>query len=334
MSYSLRGERVLVTGGAGTIGSHIVDLLVEAGAEEIIVLDNFVRGRRDNLARRARRPVPVRRRRRRHPRPRARRRADARDRRRLPPGGDPHHAVRRGAAAGPRGARRRHLQRRRGGGPRGRPQGRGRLVGVGLRAGRGVPDRRSATTRTPTTRSTAPPRRFNEGLLRSFHAMHGLDYVALRYFNVYGAAHGHPRRSTPRCWSAGWSGSPGGQPPLIFGDGSQTMDFVYVEDIARANILAAEADVTDEVFNVASGVETSLLELAQLLIEVMGADLEVEFGPERAAAKVSPAAGRHPQRPRAARLRGRDRPRGGAAPPGRVVAGRARAARPTAAGRR
>ena len=53
-----------------------------------------------------------------------------------------------------------------------------------------------------------------------------------------------------------------GQPPVIFGDGKQTMDFVYVEDIARANILAAQADVTDEVFNIASGTETSLNELA------------------------------------------------------------------------
>jgi UDP-glucose 4-epimerase len=77
-----------------------------------------------------------------------------------------------------------------------------------------------------------------------------------------------------------------GQPPLIMGDGRQTMDFVHVEDIARANLLAAEADVTDEVFNVAIGAETSLLELAQLLIKVMGADLAVEFGPERAAIKV------------------------------------------------
>jgi nucleoside-diphosphate-sugar epimerase len=72
-----------------------------------------------------------------------------------------------------------------------------------------------------------------------------------------------------------------GEPPLIFGDGSQTMDFVCVPDIARANVLAAEADVTDAAFNVASGVETSLDELAQTLLRVMGSDLSVEYGPER-----------------------------------------------------
>ena len=60
------------------------------------------------------------------------------------------------------------------------------------------------------------------------------------------------------------------------------MDFVHVRDIARANVLAAQADVTDGVFNVATGVETSLLELAETLLRVMGSDLSVEHGPERA----------------------------------------------------
>jgi UDP-glucose 4-epimerase len=60
------------------------------------------------------------------------------------------------------------------------------------------------------------------------------------------------------------------------------MDFVYIGDIARANLAAAESDVTDAVFNVASGTETSLLELAEMLLRVMGSDLSVEHGPERA----------------------------------------------------
>jgi UDP-glucose 4-epimerase len=64
------------------------------------------------------------------------------------------------------------------------------------------------------------------------------------------------------------------------------MDFVYVGDIARANMLAAASDVTDDVFNVASGVETSLLELAHALLHVMDSDLPVEHGPERSVNKV------------------------------------------------
>jgi UDP-glucose 4-epimerase len=127
---------------------------------------------------------------------------------------------------------------------------------------------------------------FNEGLLRSFHTMTGLDYVALRYFNVYGPRmdiHGLYTEVLIR-WMERIAA---GQPPIIHGDGSQTMDFVYTEDIARANVLAAKSDATDAAFNVASGVETSLLELAQALLAAMGSELPIEFGPERAAVKVS-----------------------------------------------
>jgi UDP-glucose 4-epimerase len=72
-------------------------------------------------------------------------------------------------------------------------------------------------------------------------------------------------------------------PPVIFGDGLQTMDFVHVDDIARANILAAESDATDTVLNVATGTETSLVQLAELLAAAMGRpDLRPEHAAERA----------------------------------------------------
>jgi UDP-glucose 4-epimerase len=121
---------------------------------------------------------------------------------------------------------------------------------------------------------------FNEGLLRSFYDMYGLPYIALRYFNVYGPKmdiHGVYTEVLIRWMERIASG----QPPLILGDGRQTMDFVYVGDVARANILAAQSDVSDEVFNVASGEETSLLDLAAALTKVMDTDLLPEFGPER-----------------------------------------------------
>jgi UDP-glucose 4-epimerase len=125
---------------------------------------------------------------------------------------------------------------------------------------------------------------FNEGLLRSFNEMYGLDYVALRYFNVYG-----PRMDIYGVYTEvliRWMERiAAGQSPLILGDGTQTMDFIYVEDIARANVLAAMSDVTDEVFNVASGIETSLNDLANSLLKVMGSDLKPEYGPAR---KVNP----------------------------------------------
>jgi UDP-glucose 4-epimerase len=125
---------------------------------------------------------------------------------------------------------------------------------------------------------------FDEGLLRSFNDMYGLNYVALRYFNVYG-----PRMDIYGAYTEvliRWMERiAAGQPPIIFGDGTQTMDFVFVEDIARANILAATNDASDDVFNVASGTETSLNDLAKALMQVMGVNLEIEYGPER---KVNP----------------------------------------------
>jgi UDP-glucose 4-epimerase len=72
-----------------------------------------------------------------------------------------------------------------------------------------------------------------------------------------------------------------GEPPLVLGDGAQTMDFVFTEDIARANLLAVSPDLTDEVFNIGSGTETSLVELADALRRAMGSDLPLEFGAPR-----------------------------------------------------
>ena len=141
---------------------------------------------------------------------------------------------------------------------------------------------------------------FNEGLLRSFNEMYGLDYVAMRYFNVYG-----PRMDLHGVYTEvliRWMELiENGQSPVIFGDGSQTMDFVYIDDVARATILAGEAPVTDTVLNVASGTETSLTELAQRLIETMGSTVEPTHRPQR---KVNPVPRRLADTGRAAALVG------------------------------
>lgn len=283
-SCSLRGSRVLVTGGAGTIGSHLVDQLVAAGAAEITVLDNFVRGRRANLAHALSsgsvRLVD----------------GDIRDRKLLSlltRGVDIvfHQAAIRitQCAEEPRLALEVLVDGTFNVVEAAAAQGVGKVIAASSASVYGLAE--SFPTREshhPYANDTlyGAAKTFNEGLLRSFHAMTDLDYVALRYFNVYGPRmdiHGLYTEVLVRwmeCISAG-------VPPVIYGNGSQTMDFVYVEDIARANILAAAADVTDEVFNVASGVETSLAELAHELLGVMGSDLSVEFGPERAINKVS-----------------------------------------------
>lgn len=124
---------------------------------------------------------------------------------------------------------------------------------------------------TPETHTTANNRTLygaakiaNEALYRAFYEMTGLPYVALRYFNVYGPrmdAHGLYTEVLVRWLDA----MAEGRPPELHGDGSQTMDFVYSTDVARANLLAARSNLCDEVFNVASGRETSLRELLELL---------------------------------------------------------------------
>jgi UDP-glucose 4-epimerase len=275
---TIEGSRVLVTGGAGTIGSTLVDQLVERGAAEIIVLDNFVRGRRSNLEwAEANGTLTV-------------VEGDICDRvlvTELTRGIDFvfHQAAIRitQCAEEPRLALEVLVD------------GTFNVIEAAAAAEvRKLVAASSASvyglaTTFPTDERHHPyandtiygaSKTFNEGLLRSYHSMTGLDYVALRYFNVYGPrmdVHGAYTEVLVR-WMERIAA---GEPPLIFGDGEQTMDFVSVPDIARANVLAAESDATDQVFNIASGVETSLNELAQTLLRVMGSDLSIEYGPER-----------------------------------------------------
>jgi UDP-glucose 4-epimerase len=141
-----------------------------------------------------------------------------------------------------------------------------------------------------------------EGLLRSFHDMYGLPYVALRYFNVYGPRmdiHGKYTEVLIR-WMERLDA---GEPPLILGDGLQTMDFVYVADVARANLLALTSDASDDVFNVGTGVETSLNQLADALSRVMGVTIAPQYGPER---KVNAVPRRLASTEKARRLLGYD----------------------------
>ncbi len=279
----MHGERVLITGGAGNVGSHIADLAVQAGAEEIVIIDNFVRGRRENLDwALANGPVRI-------------VNGDICDRElvdQLTAGIDVvfHQAALRitQCAAEPRRALDVMVE------------GTFNVVEAVLKHGvRKLVAASSASVYGaavdfPTDEDHHPygndtlygaAKAFNEGIMRSFTAMSGLNYVALRYFNVYG-----PRMDIHGVYTevlVRWMERiEAGLPPVIHGTGSHTMDFVYIADVARANLLAASSDATDEVFNVATGVETSLLGLATALIEVMGVEVPIEFGPERAVAKV------------------------------------------------
>lgn len=126
----------------------------------------------------------------------------------------------------------------------------------------------------------------NEQMLRAYYTGFGLPYVAFRYFNVYG-----PRMDLTGVYTEvliRWlEAIQSGKPPLIFGDGEQSMDFVYVGDVARANLLALQSDLTDEVFNVATGVQTSLNQLCATLLKLTSSPLEPEHRPARAVANVT-----------------------------------------------
>src|SRR3954451_25419962 len=266
-------KRALITGGAGLIGSHIADRLVVEGFEEIVVLDNLTRGRRQNLApaMASGRVTVV--------------EGDIRDADlvlQAMQGIDIlfHEAAIRitHCAEDPRLAHDVLATR---------------TFNV-LEAAVDAKVKRvvSASSASIYGQAELFPtdehhhgygnrtiygacKSYSEGLLRSFYEMYGLNYVALRYFNVYG-----PRMDAFGVYTEvmiRWMERLAkGQPCLLLGDGAQTMDFVIVTDIARANLRAATSSITDDVFNVVSGTETSLTELATTLGRVMGVDVPPE----------------------------------------------------------
>jgi UDP-glucose 4-epimerase len=276
---TLDGAEVLVTGGAGTIGSTLVDQLLDAGVAHVDVVDNLVRGRRANLddalATGRARLVE----------------GDIRDRdlvHDLTKGKDLvfHQAAIRitQCAEEPRLALEVMVDATFNVFEAAAEHKVGKLVTASSASVYGMAEQFPTTERHHHHNNDTfygAAKSFNEGMLRSFRAMYGLDYVALRYFNVYGPrmdVHGLYTEVLVR-WMERIAD---GRPPLIFGDGRQTMDFVCVPDIARANGLAAASDVVDGHYNIASGTETSLLELAEALLRAMDSDLGVEHGPERA----------------------------------------------------
>ena len=279
------GRRIVVTGGAGLIGSTTIDLLLREHAPgRVIVLDNLCRGALGNLAQALTDPRVqfV--------------RGDIRDRaavRAAIEGADAvlHFAALRitECAAEPR----RGFEVMCNGAfnvvEAARECGVAKIIAASSASIYGM------AGEFPTPESHPPyddrtlygaGKIFLEGLLRAVRAMGGPAYVALRYFNVYGPRmdrHGRYTEVLVRWMERIASG----RPPLILGDGRQTMDFVHVDDVARANLRALAADVEDEVFNIASGTETSLEALAAALLQVMGAELRPEYGPERAVNSVA-----------------------------------------------
>jgi UDP-glucose 4-epimerase len=273
--HDLTGARIAVVGGAGFIGSHVVDALLDEPVEEIVVLDNLVRGTRANLERALEDP-----------------------RVRFVEGSITDPETLDGVLAGadyafllaalwlyecvhePRSAVEVNIG------------GTFNVIDAAVRAGvKKVVFSSSASVYgdalfTPMTeehpfnnRTTYGATKIaGEQLFRSAHEQHGLGYNALRYMNVYGPRMDY-RGTYVSVIMKALDRLEAGEPPVIFGDGSQAYDFVHVHDVARANVLALTADATDEAFNIGTGVKTSIAELVESLIELTGVDIEPEYEP-------------------------------------------------------
>jgi UDP-glucose 4-epimerase len=278
----LAGAKCLVTGGAGFVGSAIVDQLLEAKVAEVRVLDNFMRGNTSNLAQAVEKGGVI------------VTEGDVSDRElvdNLIQGTDYvfHQAALRitRCAEAPREAvavliggtlnvldsATRHRVKK--------------VVAASSASVYGEPSYLPIDEIHPFNNRTlyGAGKIAGEQMLRAYYTTSGLPYVALRYFNVYG-----PRMDITGVYTevlVRWLDAiESGKPPLIFGDGSQSMDFVFVEDVARANLLAAQSEVTDEVFNVGTGVQTSLNELCDLLMRLTDSKLRPEYREARTVANV------------------------------------------------
>jgi len=268
----LAGEKIVVIGGAGLIGSHVVDQLVDEPVRDIVVFDNLVRGTRRNLASALRSPKVT-----------------------LVEGSiTDNDALARtlSGAAGvfllsalwlgecveqPRSAIDVNIL------------GTFNVLEACRKAGvRRVVFSSSASVYgdalvTPMTEEHPFNNRTmygatkiaGEQFCRVMFDQHKLPYVGLRYMNVYGPRMDY-RGTYVSVIMKVLDRIAQGHAPVIFGDGTQSYDFVHVSDVARANVLAMKADVVDEFFNVGAGVKTTINELVGLLLEITGSTLKPE----------------------------------------------------------
>jgi UDP-glucose 4-epimerase len=273
---AIEDSRVLVIGGAGFVGSHIVDQLTAEPVREIVVLDNLVRGTRNNLAGALRD-----------------------DRVTLIEGSvediDLLNDLMRGTDYAfhlaalwlyecvhePRKALEANVV------------GTYNVIEAAHEAG----VKKVAYSSSASVYGNAVEEPMTEGhpfnnrtmygatkiageqFFRAFHERHGLDYVGHRYMNIYGPRMDY-RGTYVSVIMKVLDRIDEGLPPLIYGDGSHTYDFVHVEDVARANILSLKADATDMFFNIGTGIPTTIRELVGILLEITGSEIEPEYLPQ------------------------------------------------------
>jgi UDP-glucose 4-epimerase len=278
----IKGRNFLVIGGAGFIGSHLVEQLLDAGARHVRIFDNFSRGNLDNLKRSLSDP-----------------RAEV-----FTDGGDIlHRDILEHAMQGmdgvfhlaalwllqcveyPRAAFRVNIE------------GTFNVIGAAIEAGaRRIVFSSSASVygdaivEPMTEDHPFACREFygatkvsGEVMLRALYHRYRntpqeFDYVGLRYMNVYG-----PRQDDKGAYVGVimkmLAAIESGQTPIIYGDGTQSYDFIDVRDCARANLMAMASTATDRFYNVGSGSKTNIFEVAELLLRMTGSTLTASFEP-------------------------------------------------------
>ncbi len=274
----LEGKRFVVVGGAGLIGSHVTEALLQEDVGEVVVYDNFVRGTRENLAAALDDP-----------------RCSV-----FEHGGDIGQTdVLRSALEGADGVFHLaalwllHCQDF----PRAAfdvnilgsfnvfeaciDAGVERLVYSSSASVYGDAVEEPMTEDHPFNFENfyGATKVAGEAMLRALHHRFGLDYVGLRYMNVYG-----PRQDYRGTYLAVimkmLDSIDRGEPLVVYGDGSQAYDFVHVNDCAAANVLAMKAETTDAFYNVGTGIRTSVQEVAELLLEITGSNVGIRYEPQ------------------------------------------------------
>ncbi len=280
----IKGKKIVVVGGAGLIGSHLVDQLVATDVGEILIYDNFVRGRHENLEAAMSDPrVKI-----------------------YEAGGDILQSdVLESALEGadgvfhlaalwllqcheyPRAAFDVNV--------RGMFNVLEACVAKGIK--RLIYSSSASVYGDAVSEPMTEDHPFNnknfygatkicgEAMARAFHHRYGLNVAGLRYMNVYG-----PRQDYKGAYIAVimkmLDAIDRGEGPTILGDGSEAFDFVAVEDCARANLCALRADTVDQFYNVGTGTRTSLKELAEILCQLTGCNQEIQYAPRSAATLV------------------------------------------------
>jgi UDP-glucose 4-epimerase len=280
----IKGKKLVVIGGAGLIGSHTIDHLIKEDVKEVVIYDNFVRGRVENLAKALKDP-----------------RVKIHD-----VGGDIMQTdILESALIGadgvfqlaalwllqcheyPRSAFDVNV--------RGTFNVMEACVKKGVK--RLVYSSSASVYGDAVTEPMDEEHPFNnmnfygatkicgEAMLRAFHHRYGLSFVGLRYMNVYG-----PRQDYHGAYIAVimkmLDAIDKGQSPTIMGDGSEAFDFVAVEDCGKANVCAMKADSVNRFYNVGTGKRTSLKQLAEMLLELTGSEKPINYAPRSQATLV------------------------------------------------